>query len=105
MTPENSEDDAEMLRELLRAAIDDYNEALKRARAAEATIVELRAEVERLRTAGHASIVPVPGTTAYALAVDADMTDPKPKPGETAREAKARREYYMGVDDNGLPCD
>lgn len=43
-----------------------------------------------------------PGTTAYAIEYDRRMT--KKRPFETPIE-KARREYYTGIDDDGLPCD
>lgn len=43
-----------------------------------------------------------PGTSEYARAYDNIMTERKPN--ETPLE-KARREYYAGVDDDGLPCD
>lgn len=46
-----------------------------------------------------------PGTAAYALAVDAEMTDPTPRAGETRSQALARRDYYRGYDDDGLPSD
>jgi hypothetical protein len=45
---------------------------------------------------------PKPGTLAYAQKVHAEMTEKKPN--ETPEE-KARREYYAGVDDDGLPSD
>jgi hypothetical protein len=47
----------------------------------------------------------IPGSLAYAMRVDADMTDPKPKAGETEAMARARRDYYRGHDDDGLPSD
>lgn len=48
---------------------------------------------------------PKPGTLEYAQKVHDDMTDPRPKNGETAEEARARRDYYRGYDDDGLPSD
>jgi hypothetical protein len=48
---------------------------------------------------------PEPGTLAYAQAVHDDMTDPAPKAGETEAQARARRDYYRGYDDDGLPSD
>jgi hypothetical protein len=43
-----------------------------------------------------------PGTFEYAQAYHEQMT--AKKEDETPTE-KARREYYAGVDDDGLPCD
>lgn len=43
-----------------------------------------------------------PGTFEYAQAYHEEMTTRKPN--ETPAE-KARREYYAGVDDDGLPSD
>jgi hypothetical protein len=46
-----------------------------------------------------------PGTLAYAEAVQAEMCDITPRAGETPEEARARRDYYRGFDDDGLPSD
>lgn len=43
-----------------------------------------------------------PGTFEYAQKYHEIMT--RKKPNETPEE-KARREYYAGVDDDGLPSD
>lgn len=45
---------------------------------------------------------PQPGTFEYALDYHEKMT--AKQPNETPAE-KARREYYAGIDDDGLPCD
>ena len=46
-----------------------------------------------------------PGTLAYAQKYHEIMTSLDPQGTETPEQALARRDYYRGYDDDGLPSD